>query len=86
VKRGYKVWATDEQIITAMRDSLKQRGKISRDFVCVQCRCGSKRVNKIAEELGLSKAREGGKAIRHTKGRQYVYPCVPRSSPRRRLR
>jgi hypothetical protein len=53
VKRGYKVWATDEQIITAMRDSLRQHGKISRDFVCVQCRCGSKRVNKIAEELGV---------------------------------
>jgi hypothetical protein len=53
VKRGYKTWATDEQIIMAMRDSLKQRGKISRDFVCVQCRCGSKRVNKIAEELGV---------------------------------
>jgi hypothetical protein len=53
MRRGYKVWSTDEQIIMAMRDSLMQRGKVSRDYVCAKCRCGSKRVSKLAEEIGI---------------------------------
>jgi phosphoribosylpyrophosphate synthetase len=56
MKRGYRIYSTDEQIMIAMKHSLEQRGRVSIKSIVSECHCGTKRVHEIANSLGIELA------------------------------